>query len=41
VVWPNGAEQVFENLAIDQYHRVTQGEANTAPLGGANARVEP
>jgi len=32
VIWPDGKEQSFTNLALDRYHRLTQGEDKPQPL---------
>jgi hypothetical protein len=32
VVWPNGAEQQFENLELDRYYRLSEGNAKAEPL---------
>ncbi len=33
VVWPDGKEQHFDNLATDRYHRLVQGKAEAVPFG--------
>jgi hypothetical protein len=36
VIWPDGTEQRFDALAVDRYHRLTQGkESADAPTGKA------
>ena len=30
VIWPDGREQRFDALAVDRYHRLTQGSSATA-----------
>ncbi len=32
VVWPDGTEQKWEELEVDQYHRLTQGKTDAEPL---------